>query len=151
MISAQHGLARISDFSGEADDMSQLRKMLPLLLGLVFGLVTIVLADSWIMLGQRTVSSNLDHDSINVSSTRGNFRSIKLRVREVPVQFRRAVVHYGDGADDKLEVGDRVPVGGETRAIDLRGSDRVIRSIDLWYDANSFHGKRAVVSVYGRR
>ena len=77
--------------------------------------------------------------------------NIKLTVREAGVQFRRVVVHYGNGADDTLEVAEHLPAGGQTRAIDLRGSDRVIRSIDLWYDANSFRGRHPVVSVYGRR
>lgn len=35
--------------------------------------------------------------------------------------------------------------------IDLRGGDRVIRSVELWYDARSLGGRKAVVKVHGRR
>ena len=59
---------------------------------------------------------------------------------------------YHDGDDDRIELSrDEIPAGGESRTIDLRGQDRVIRSLDLWYDAESLGGHPAVVEVYGRR
>jgi hypothetical protein len=44
-----------------------------------------------------------------------------------------------------------IAAGGETRAIDLEGNDRVIRSVEFWYDANTIRGRQAQVRVYGLR
>lgn len=69
----------------------------------------IALADSWVLLGRRTVTDRLDHDTITVSSIRGNFHRIKVTVREAPVQFHRLVVHYGTGGDNTIPVADHLP------------------------------------------
>ena len=104
----------------------------------------------WVLLGVRTVSDRLDHDTVTVTADRGDFARLKFSVERVPVQFHRVVVRYGNGETDEIEMRERVRAGGETRAIDLRGGDRVIRAIDFWYDANSVR-KKAVVRVWGWR
>ena len=61
------------------------------------------------------------------------------------------VVHFGDGSDQTLDLRDVIPAGGHSRIIDLEGGDRVIRSIDFWYDAQSIgRGKGATVRVFGQ-
>lgn len=104
----------------------------------------------WELLGERTVTDRLDHDRIAVTSARGDFRAIKLTVRRAPVDFHRVVVHYASGGDQEIEVRSRIPAGGETRVIDLRGDERVIRSVELWYDAATLRGRRAVVRLWAR-
>jgi len=42
-----------------------------------------------------------------------------------------------------------IPAGGESRVIDLQGGDRVIRSVEFWYDARS-RGRQAIVRALGR-
>ena len=47
---------------------------------------------------------------------------------------------------------DTIRAGGASRAIDIDGRDRVVRSIEFWYDANTVgRGGRATVRVLGRR
>ncbi len=61
------------------------------------------------------------------------------------------VVHYGNGASEEVEVRDPIPAGGQTRAIHLRGDERVINSVDFYYGkANWRPGVRPRVSLYGR-
>jgi hypothetical protein len=103
----------------------------------------------WILLGERTVSDRSDHDVISVTGDRGDFRQIKLTVQRAGVDFRRVVVHYGNGGDQTISMRGTIRAGGETRAIDLDGKDRVIRSVEFWYDANS-RGRRGVVRLYGK-
>ena len=105
----------------------------------------------WVLLGQRTVTDRADHDVIAVSGARGDFRSIKLTVQRASVDFHRVVVHYGNGTKQDIELRHTIPAGGETRAIDLSGGDRVIKRVEFWYDANTFRGRRAVVRLFGRR
>jgi hypothetical protein len=106
-------------------------------------------AAGWRYLGSRTVTDGQDHDTIAVTGTRGDFHRIRLAVRHAGVDFHRVVVHYGNGADEELEIRDTIPAGGSTRAIDLRGGDRVIQSVSFWYDAKTRGGRKAVVSLYG--
>jgi hypothetical protein len=104
---------------------------------------------NWVLLGQRTVTDRIDHDQIVVTATRGDFRSIKITVQRAAVDFHRVVVHFRNGGNQEVEMRHTIPAGGETRAIDLRAGDRVIRSVDFWYDARTIRGRRAVVHLFG--
>jgi hypothetical protein len=108
-------------------------------------------AGGWTLLGERRVTDKLDHDTIPVTAARGDFHRVQLRVLERAVQFRKVVVHFGNGESQELEVRDVIRAGGRSRAIDLAGGDRLISSIDLWYDAQSIAGKSALVRVFGQR
>jgi hypothetical protein len=106
----------------------------------------------WTLLGERRVTDQLDHDTLVVTAGRGDFRHLQLRVLERAVQFHKVVVHFGNGEDQEIEMREVIRAGGRSRVIDLSGGDRVIRTIDLWYDAQSIgRGKGAVVRVFGQR
>jgi hypothetical protein len=105
----------------------------------------------WRLLGTAHVDGAVDHDNIAVSRSERPFREIQLRVRGGAVEFRHVVVHYGNGQPDELQVAERIPSGGQTRPIDLRGERRDISSVELWYGTG--HGrwrKRPTVELYGR-
>jgi hypothetical protein len=104
----------------------------------------------WTMLGQRAVTDRADHDVIAVSSERGTFKQIKLTVQRASVDFRRVVVHFGNGDKQELEMKNTIRAGGETRAIDIDGTDRVIKSVEFWYDANTRRGRQATVRLLGK-
>jgi hypothetical protein len=103
---------------------------------------------AWVLLGERLVTDRLDHDLIPVTIARGDFRAIKITVARRGVDFHRVVVHFANGGDQEVEMRRTIPAGGETRAIDLRAGERVIRSVEFWYDARSIRGRRAVVRLY---
>ena len=104
----------------------------------------------WERLGTAHVDGNVDHDNITVGGHEGRFRAIQLRVRGGAIEFERVVVHYGDGEPEEVVVRERIPAGGATRAIDLRGHQRVIRSVELWYARGGWRS-RPEVQLYGRR
>jgi hypothetical protein len=104
----------------------------------------------WELLGERTVSDGLDHDVIQVTAAKGDFKSLKLVVRGHAVQFRSMRIHFGDGSEQAVELRDVIPAGGESRVIDVEGRDRVIRSVAFTYDAQSRRGKRALIRLFGR-
>jgi hypothetical protein len=108
-------------------------------------------AQEWAFLGERRVGDNIDHDTIPVTVARGSFRRLKFQVQGHAIQMRQLVVHYGNGKPDNIETRDLIPAGGESRGIDLRGGDRVIRKIDFWYETKSVGRKRALIRVYGAR
>ena len=104
----------------------------------------------WTMLGQRAVTDRADHDVIAVTSERGTFKQIKLTVGRASVDFRKVVVHFGNGDNQEVELKHTIRAGGETRAIDIDGADRVIRSVEFWYDANTRRGRQATVRLFGK-
>lgn len=104
----------------------------------------------WEFLGERTVTDKADHDVLTLTAARGTFRSLKLEVRGRAVQFHSVKIHFGDGETQDVELRNVIPAGGESRVIDIEGRDRVIRSIEFHYDAQSLLGKKAVVKVYGK-
>lgn len=106
----------------------------------------------WAFLGSRTVSDRADHDTIKVTPPKGTFTAVKFEVQRHAVDFHRVVIHFANGGDQKVELRNSIRAGGETRAIDIDGANRVIRSIDFWYDAKTLgRGGRAAVRVFGRR
>ena len=108
-------------------------------------------ASAWALLGERTVTDRLDHDTIVVTGARGEFSAIKIAVKKRAVDFHRVVVHFGNGEQQEIELRHTIPAGDETRTIDFAGGRRVITSVDLWYDAHTLRGKRALIRAFGLR
>jgi hypothetical protein len=106
----------------------------------------------WVILGSQTVTDRADHDTIRVTGAKGTFTAVKFEVRQRAVDFHRVVIHFANGGDQNVELRNTIRAGGESRVIDIDGADRVIRSIDFWYDAKTLgRGGRAIVRVLGRR
>ena len=76
---------------------------------------------AWRLIGTTQAKSTIDHDSIHVAGPYDNFRAIKFKVTNAPLNLYRLVVTYDAGASDHIEVRQNVPQGGESRVIDLRG------------------------------
>ena len=105
----------------------------------------------WVRLGKVTATHAADHDTIRVEGRNDDFRKLKFRVSDSPLNMRRIVVTYDNGGAEKLEVRENIPKGGETRDIDLQGGTRSIRTIEFWYDTKGLFNGRADVTAYGRR
>jgi hypothetical protein len=104
----------------------------------------------WDYLGDAHVDGANDHDSIHVGKHDGRFRAIQLRVEGAEVFFERVIVHFHDGSHEELLIRDRIPAGGQTRAIDLPGERRVIESVELWYSKARWE-HRPKVALFGLR
>lgn len=104
----------------------------------------------WERLGQSHVDGRHDHDNISVNA-RGAFRAIQLRVQSGAIEFQRVVVHFENGADTDVQIRDRIESGGTTRAIDLPGDRRKIRSVEIWYAKESWGSHRPTLVLSGQR
>jgi len=103
-----------------------------------------------VYLGEAHVDGAVDHDKIKVGRSEGRFRAIQLRVDRAAIEFRHVVVHYANGTSEEVQVRQRIRAGGSTRDIDLRGADRVIESVELWYEKASYGSRRPRVRLFGR-
>jgi hypothetical protein len=104
----------------------------------------------WDYLGDAHVDGAQDHDSIHVGRHDGRFRAIQLRVEGGEVFFEKVIVHFHNGSHEELLIRDRIPAGGQTRAIDLPGERRVIESVELWYGKARWE-HRPKVALFGLR
>ena len=130
-----------------------LKKRIPWVLGVLFVLAVlspVAHAKHWVMLGTAHVDKSEDHKTIHVGSEAGQFHSIQLRVSGGPVEFRRVIVHFGDGTKEELAVAERVRSGGKTRELDLPSERRTIDSVELRYSKENLD-TRPEVSLYGAR
>ena len=120
-----------------------------LIAGIAITTAAAPIVKGWELLGERAVKDRVDHDVISVTAREGAFKQIKLTVHRRGVDFRRVVVHFGNGDDQTINMKGTIRAGGETRAIDLEGAERNIRSVEFWYDSNS-RGAQAIVRLYGK-
>jgi hypothetical protein len=105
---------------------------------------------SWVRLGKVTASHTADHDKIKVEGRNDDFRKLKFRVTDSPLNMHKIIVTYDNGGSEHLDVRENIARGGETREIDLQGGQRSIRSIEFWYDTKGLLNGRAEVIAYGR-
>ncbi|MBK6395836.1 MAG: hypothetical protein IPQ15_15355 [Betaproteobacteria bacterium] len=106
----------------------------------------------WRLIGQTHADHAADHDTIIVKGPFDNFRKIKFKVTDAPLNMQHMVVTYDNGAPDKIDIRQNIPQGGESRVIDMRGvGKRSIRKIDFWYDTKGFLKGKADVTVFGMK
>jgi hypothetical protein len=103
----------------------------------------------WVYLGESNVDGSTDHDKIKIGRDDGRFRAIQIRVERAPIEFYRVVVHYGNGADEEIAIRNRINPGGRTRVIDLRGRDRVIESVEVWYARAKYDSAKPKLRLFG--
>jgi hypothetical protein len=103
----------------------------------------------WIYLGESNVDGTADHDRIKIGRDDGRFRALQIRVERAPIEFHRVVVHYGNGADEEVAIRSRIKPGGKTRVIDLRGRDRVIDSVEIWYARARYGSAKPKLRLFG--
>ena len=107
------------------------------------------LAKHWVYLGAAHIDGNVDHDNIHVGGSE-TFHKIQLRVEGGAVDFRRVVVHFGDGTHEELPIKSRVRSGGKSNELDLPGEHRTIDSVELWYGKERWEN-RPEVRLYAAR
>jgi hypothetical protein len=104
---------------------------------------------SWTELGSKKVNWNVDKDVLIVGPYEGALSKLKIKVTGGTVHMIRMVVTYGNGAKDEIPLRHVFTRGSESRVIDLRGGNRVIKKITFVYDRKNI-SRKARVWVAGR-
>jgi hypothetical protein len=107
---------------------------------------------TWRLIGTVEADRRADHDAIFVRGPFDDFRKIKFKVTDAPLNLERMVVTYDNGVPDQIDVRQNIRQGGESRQIDLRGAGkRSIRKIEFWYDTKGLLKGKAKVTVFGMK
>jgi hypothetical protein len=106
----------------------------------------------WAYLGEANVDGGSDHDRIKVGAGQGTFRALQIQVERAAIDFQYVLVHFENGGSQRLPLQGRVPAGGRSRIIDLKGNNRAIDSVEVWYSKGNWaNSQKPKMRLYGRR
>jgi hypothetical protein len=109
-------------------------------------------AGAWAYLGEANVDGSSDHDKIKVGGGKGTFRALQIHVERAAIDFQYILVHFENGGNDRLELRGKVPAGAKSRVIDLKGANRAIDSVEIWYARGNWaNAQKPKMLLYGRR
>ncbi len=111
----------------------------------------IVPLGKWVLIGTTHANHDADHDFITLTGPGDNFRKLKFKVTDAPLNLFRMVVTYDNGVPDNIKVRQEIPKGGESRVIDLKGGKRSLKRIDFWYDTKGLLNGKADVTIFGMK
>ena len=107
---------------------------------------------TWCSLGKVTASRDKDRDTIEIKGSDDEFRALKFKVKDSPINIHRMVVTYDNGSHEEINTRNEIPKGGESRKIDLLGSGkRSLKKVEFWYDSAGLLNGRAEVKLFGLR
>ncbi len=120
--------------------------------GLIFLFVTsaFIQPSKWEYLGKRTVNKTFDRDEIVVTGAKGTFNALKFKVKHRAITLYDMKVHYGNGSVEDIKIRLNIKAGGESRVIDLKGKNRIIKKVVFKYETKPIKGKKAVIHLAGR-
>ena len=111
---------------------------------------------TWQELGTVNVISTVNHDDI-VLVGQAEYRSLKFKVQDGPVNILNMNVIYQNGKVDQFNLKYQIPAGGESRVIDLKKDNlktgvRKIRRVTIWYQTDSISNQSAArVTLWGMK
>ena len=107
--------------------------------------------EGWKPLGQREVTFRVERGTIEVGRDAGRFNKLRFVVRGNAVEVVDVKVTFGNGETQDVQVRERLVEGAATRAIDLGGEQRFIRTVEFVYrtDGPNRDG-RATIRLFGR-
>jgi hypothetical protein len=105
----------------------------------------------WVYLGSSHVDGRADHDKIKVGNGEGSFQALRLRVEGTAVKFDHIIVRYENGQEQQVAANFVVHGNSDSPRIDLAGSYRNIKYVELWYERGNWGGQNPKVSLYGIR
>jgi hypothetical protein len=116
----------------------------------VLASTTAISAQNWEDLGSKEVKDRSEQDTWHLGAGKGQFRRLKITVQHRPVRFYKLEVTFTNGQKQAFEIRNLIRAGGETRALDLDGTDRFINKVDVWYEAATVRrGRRSQVTLFG--
>jgi len=104
----------------------------------------------WEVLGNKTVNMKTDHDEIMVTATKGRFNKVKFKITKAPIYVKNIKIIFGNNSSENHVVNRSFKKGTLTKAIDLKGKNRIIKKIILNYKTINVGKGKAHVIVFGK-
>jgi len=104
----------------------------------------------WVVLGKRVVNMQADHDEIPVTIVKGTFKRLKFKVLQAPIYVKNIRVIYGNGSSENFDINRKFHAGHESKVVDLKGHDRIIKKINMNYKTVPAGKGKAKIVVFGK-
>ena len=111
----------------------------------------IILSDKagWHKIAEKTVGFSRDRDQIAVIGA-DRFAAIKLKVKKAGIRLNQMELTFESGDAQLVKLEDNIQREGETKVIDIKGSERDLKSIAFTYSTlPNTKEKKATVEVWG--
>jgi hypothetical protein len=103
----------------------------------------------WVMLGSQTVAGKRDRDVFPVGKKFGRFDVLKVVVKDSELEMNDVVVTFENGDKFEPKLKHFFKEGARSKAINLPGSDRIVKDISVLY-GNTWGGGRARVELWAK-
>ena len=104
----------------------------------------------WHSVGSKEIDGSVDHDTLNVTDWKSEYKHIRLGVAGAPVDFSRVIITYGSGITEEIWASAYIKPGEFSGVKDLATGVRLIRKIEIWYVPDSLEGQKATVTLFAR-
>ena len=121
---------------------------------LIFAPVRAVAAEEekdWKVLGDAQIEKKGGTAEIKVGGEEGLVKRIKFEVRGTDVEFKKITITYENGDPEQVEIRDKVRRGGKSRAIDLKGGNRVIKKVLIAFKVDKDADRDARIVLMGHK
>jgi hypothetical protein len=105
----------------------------------------------WKVMGDAEISRKSGSTQIEVGGEEGLVKRIKFEVRGTDVEFKKITITYENGDPEEVEIRDTVRRGGKTRAIDLKGGNRVIKKVLIAFKVDKDADRNARIVLLGHK
>jgi hypothetical protein len=128
---------------------------------LFFGIVVSALAQKpevvvsdkpgWHKIGEVTASFKMKNESIVVMGA-DEFKAIKLKVTDAPIDIENVTVYYESGNSQEIPVKGMLQSGAETKVFDLDRPTDDLKKVSFTYKSEpNYRGDKAHVELYGQK
>jgi hypothetical protein len=105
----------------------------------------------WQQLGTVNVDFTVNHDDIVLMGP-AEFKSIKFKAFDSPVNIVNVNLVYQNGKVDQLNIKYLLDPGAESKIIDVKRYPIRLRRVTIWYQTDSLaHGTKAKLALWGMK
>ncbi len=105
---------------------------------------------TWDKLGTKTVDFTLDRDVVTASKQEA-YSALKIKVNNGTINIHKVTVHFANGESQDVKLPAEMNKNNDGQLIDLKGNQRVIEKVTLWYDTVNKDKDKAVVEIWAKK
>jgi hypothetical protein len=103
----------------------------------------------WHKIGEVKADFKTEDESIVVLG-KDEFKSIKLKVTDAPIDISQVVVYYESGETQKIPVTGMLAAGSESKIYDLQYPSKELKKVSFTYKSEpNYKSEKAHVELYG--
>jgi hypothetical protein len=107
--------------------------------------------EKWVKLAERTANYTVDHSQIVLDGLDANLTALRVKVKKGALNLHRCAIFYKNGQTQDIDILNSIPEGGQSKVIEIPGSDRLISKLVFTYDTKNRDIQKADVELWGRQ